>query len=239
MSVFDIVMQILKRLIGEENLPTPTGSPDHLKEDEKATTENMLKWKPWKMGVTFSYRGRTLLVVKEEDNAPPEGNDELEWLPAKRRIEIHVYVQEWFEVQTELQLAGHSTTMLEHTFSLPGIATQLLVKISQHMLSLARDWFRGMLENEFIYIPCWKCYGQMAAKGDVLEADTSARTSKRFFPVNRRDEKFPAFTFNHENCIIPAALGQGLHCPVHGPVKVVHIAPDLVRINCIHNSYSK
>lgn len=223
----------MRKLIGEDGEATPRASPEA---DEEPERESMLDWKPWKMGVAFSHRGRTLLIVKEECNVAPDGSEELEWLPAKRRIEIHVYVQEWFEVQNELQLAGHSATMLQNTFSLPGIATQLLAKISQHILSLAHNWFRGMLENELIYIPCWKCYSQMKPSEQQKCGEVCKRQS-RYFPVRRRDEMFGVFAFNHEKCIIIAALNKDLECPIHGPIKVVHTAPDLVSwSHCKHVS---
>lgn len=231
-----LIAQILRKLIGEDVVPTPQASLAD-SADEGTEEENLLKWRAWKMGVAFSHRGRTLLVVKEECNIAPESNDEqLEWLPAKRRIEIQVYVQEWFEVQTELQLAGHSATMLQNAFSLPGIATQLLAKISQHILSLAQNWFRGMLENELIYIPCWKCYGQIPPNiDDVQKCGTICKRQSRYFPISRRGVKFPAFAFNHEKCIVIAALEEDLKCPNHGPIKVVHTAPDLVSVTaCVY-----
>lgn len=177
------------------------------------------------MGVAFSHRGRTLLVVKEEDNTAPENSREIEWLPAKKRIEIHVYAHEWFEVQNELQMNGRPATMLQNTFSLPGIATQLLVQISQHILSLA---IQGMLDSQLVYIPCWKCYGQMPCNKDKTACDESCQRQSRYFPVSRRDINFPVYAFNHEKCIVIAALSKDLHCPMHGPIKVIQTAPDLV-----------
>lgn len=217
-------------VIGEADSDTPQTSPQHLPETGKE--DDMLQWRPWKTGVAFSHRGRTLLVVKEEDNRPPETNDDLEWLPAKKRIEIHVYAPEWLNVLQELVMAGRPTRMLENPISLPGIATQLLVKISQHLLSLAQGWFNGVLKNALIYIPCWKCYGRMPTKLHI-QKDTSAR----YFPVERSNEKFPVFSFNHEQCIIPAALEQDLQCPTHGRIKVVHTAPDLVSMYYMCTSF--
>ena len=233
------VAQILRTLIGKDvTAITPTNPIANSADEEAAGKESLVGWCPWKMGIVFSHRGRTLLVVKEENNVAPETNDDLEWLPAKKRIEIHVYVQEWFEVQSELELAGHSATMLQNTFSLPGIATQLLVKISQHILSLAHDWFRGMLQNELIYIPCWKCYGQMVPNVDKEECKAVCKRQSRYFPVSRRDETFPVFAFNHEKCIIIAARDQDLRCPIHGPIKVVHTAPDLVSAPMQYGQYT-
>ena len=181
------------------------------------------------MGLAFEARGRTLLVVKEECNQAPVSKDDLEWLPAKKRIEIHVYMQDWLEVQNELQRAGKPAPMLQNTFSLPGIATQLLVKMSTHILSLAKGWFKGTLVSENIYIPCWKCYGQRE-QGNVDEGACRevCRKESRYFPVSRRGVNFPVYAFNHEKCIITAAQHKDLQCPVHGPVKVLQTAPDLV-----------
>lgn len=212
----------------------PVSPNDSTEEDTGKPKESLLKWRPWKMGVAFEARGRTLLVVKEEENQAPESSDDLEWLPAKKRIEIHVYMQDWFEVQNELQAANKPAPMLQNTFSLPGIATQLLVKISTHILSLAKGWFRGMLVSKNIYIPCWKCYGQMEPpKQDKGMCGEFCKKESRYFPVSRRDVNFPVYAFNHEKCIITAAQHKDLRCPVHGPVKVLQTAPDLVsyRIN--------
>lgn len=187
----------------------------------------LLNWAPWKMGVAFSHRGRTLLVVKEEDNLAPESDNQFEWLPAKKRIEIHVYAQDWFEVQNELLAKGQPAPLLQNTFSLPGIATQLLMKISQHILSLTKV-FRNLLGTKSIYIPCWKCYGDMEV-GTGLEESTERRKKQSlYFPVTRNGKNIPVYAFNHERCIILAAQGHDLQCPIHGPIKVVHTAPDLV-----------
>ena len=205
-----LLAQILKKLIGAV--------------DDDPQNVTLLDWTPWKMGVAFSHRGRTLLVIKEEDNMAPEADDGVEWLPSKKRIEIHVYAQDWFEVQNELFANGRPAPLLQNAFSLPGIATQLLMKISQHILSLAKV-FRSLLETKSIYIPCWKCYGNMEPSADVGE---SAAKNNHFFPVVRSGRNIPVYAFHHEKCIILAAQGHDLQCPNHGPIKVVHTAPDLV-----------
>ena len=239
-------------VIGEDDGSTPLTFPDHVAMNGQPS--ELLKWKPWKKGVAFSHRGRTLLVVKEEDNSPPATAEELgwleiksdgtplkpdreiEWLPAKKRIEIHVYAPEWLNVLQELELAGRPTKMLKNPISLPGIATRILVKISQHLLSLAHGWFHGVLSSKLIYIPCWKCYGRMPMKErepvKEREEDVHGVQHDRYFPMTRMGEKFPVFSFIHEKCIIPAGLEEDLHCSVHGPIKVIHTAPDLVRATC-------
>ena len=176
------------------------------------------------MGVAFSHRGRTLLVVKEEENQEPESDDRYEWLPAKKRIEIHVYAQDWFEVQNELFGQGHPAPLLQNTFSLPGISTQLLMKISQHMAKV----FGSLLGSETIYIPCWKCYGDMEPGADLGNTMEKKETQNFYFPLTRNGKNIPVYAFNHERCIILAAEGHHLQCPIHGPIKVVHTAPDLV-----------
>ena len=222
-------------MIGEE-ISSPRASPVPRENNADKPEDKFLKWKPWKMGMAFSHRGRTLFVVKEEDNTPPdkteaalEKEEERVWLPARKRIEIHVYASEWIFVQQELSSTGREALLLRDPISVPGFATQLLVKVSQHLLALGHDWFRGMLESEFIYIPCWKCYGQMPAKAGEIKVESSAR----FFPVERRGNKFSVFSFVHERCIVPAALQDDLDCPFHGPIKVVHTAPDLVSEDCM------
>ena len=243
-------------VIGEEDGSTQLTSSNYVAINGQPG--ELLKWKPWKKGVAFSHRGRTLLVVKEEDNSPPataeelgwleiksdgtrlKPNSEIEWLPAKKRIEIHIYAPEWLNVIQELELTGRPTKMLENPISLPGIATRILVKISQHLLSLAHSWFHGVLSSKLIYIPCWKCYGRMPMKeresGKKKESEEEREASvhraqhDRYFPMTRMGEKFPVFSFIHERCIIPAGLEEDLHCSVHGPIKVIHTAPDLVRV---------
>ena len=207
------MLQILKKLIGAVDDPQSV---------------SLLDWTPWKMGVAFSHRGRTLLVVKEEDNVAPETDDGVEWLPSKKRIEIHVYAQDWFEVQNELQINDRPAPLLQNTFSLPGIATQLLMKISQYILSLAKV-FRGLLETKSVYIPCWKCYGNMEPGEHTGEETSPKKEKEHHFPVMRNGRNIPVYAFHHAKCIILAAQGNDLHCPMHGAIKVVHTAPDLVR----------
>ena len=211
--MYGIMAQILKKLIGTV--------------DEDPQKVSLLNWTPWKMGVAFSHRGRTLLVVKEEDNVAPETDDRYEWLPARKRIEIHVYAQDWFEVQNELLAKGHPAPLLQNTFSLPGIATQLLMQISQHILSLTKV-FRSLLWTKSIYIPCWKCYGDMEPGDKTVDSVGKKREQSLFFPVTRNGKNIPVYAFHHERCIILAAQEHNLQCPIHGPIKVVHTAPDLV-----------
>ena len=177
--------------------------------------------------MAFSHRGRTLLVVKEEENQAPESDERYEWLPAKKRLEVHVYAQDWFEVQNELCTKGQPAPLLQNTFSLPGIATQLLMKISQHILSLSKV-FRSLLNSKSIYIPCWKCYGDMESEANLGETLEKRKRQSLYFPLTRNGKNIPVYAFHHERCIILAAEGCGLQCPIHGSIKVVHTAPDLV-----------
>ena len=130
-----------------------------------------LNWTPWKTGMAFSYRGRTLLIVRQVSNEPcksfhdkfPHKNIRL--LPPKHRIEIHIYTNEWVTLSNEL-LYVNSTFSLENFECLPGLATKLLVMITGHVKTLALSWFPGMLSfpkgRSFItYIPCWKCYSEI------------------------------------------------------------------------------
>lgn len=189
------------------------------------------------MGVAFSYRGRTLLVVKEEENeAPDTEDDEYEWLPAKRRIEIHVYAQDWFEVQQELFAKGQTVPLLQQTFSLPGIATQLLMKISSHILSLSK-LYRGLLQTQSVYIPCWKCYGNLESGKTPTTKNSDGGNKKsdnHYFPVKRNGKNIPVYAFHHERCIILAAQRDDPICPMHGPIKVIHTAPDLVCVGIMY-----
>ena len=41
----------------------------------------------------------------------------------------------------------------------------------------------------------------------------------------------PVYCFRLNEGIVPAAMDEDLECPLHGKIKIVHTAPDLV---CIH-----
>ena len=127
-----------------------------------------LHWIPWKTGIAFSHRGRTLLVVKQANNKALVESDrahQVYLLEGKIRVEVHVYTPEWVALANELLNCDKMSYSLDNPFCLPGMATRLLVMISQHVKSLASDWFPGMFitpqSQKFpTYMPCWKCYAR-------------------------------------------------------------------------------
>ena len=133
------------------------------------SSQEILNWTPWKTGMAFSYRGRTLLVMKQVSNIPSdEFLDKWEMkahlLKSKYRIEIHIYTNEWITLSNELMELNSQ----ENFECIPGLATKLLVMITGHVKALALSWFPGMLifpsGRTFVtYVPCWKCYAEIGS----------------------------------------------------------------------------
>ena len=70
-----------------------------------------------------------------------------------------------------------------------------------------------------VYLPCWKCYGHKP----FPEEDTKWDDGSWIF----HDGK-PVHCFTLNQSIVPAVLGDGLKCPLHGKIRIEHTAPDLV-----------
>jgi len=106
-----------------------------------------LIWLPWKTGIAFAHRGRTLLVVKQAYNTVVEADGktlQVRCLEGFFRVEVHVYTPEWVALANELLMCDQLNYSLDNPFCLPGMATKLLVMISKHVKSLANDWFPGI-----------------------------------------------------------------------------------------------
>ncbi len=119
-------------------------------------------WKPWKTGVAYLYKGRPMMVLKQDTNEPCEElaqrwGTEVNFKSTKYRIEVHIYVNEWVTITKEL--------MDSHIESIPGLATKLLIMVTRRINALAQKWFKDMIEGTddqpCITFPCWKCYANI------------------------------------------------------------------------------
>ena len=120
------------------------------------------------------------MVIKQVSNKPCDKVLEtwqfkLKLLKSKFRIEIHVYTNEWVTLTNELLSLNSQTESFE---CIPGLATKLLVMVSRHVISLALNWFPGMLacssqaeDKPPTYMPCWKCYSEIGT-ANLLDKGT-------------------------------------------------------------------
>ncbi len=89
--------------------------------------------------------------------------------PAKYRIEVHIYTNEWVSLTNELlELNSQHSLPLDNFERIPGLATKLLIMVTGHVKDLALSWFPGMLKGSpsqpFVtYLPCWKCYAEIGS----------------------------------------------------------------------------
>lgn len=138
-----------------------------------------LNWTPWKTGLAFSYRGQTLMVMKQVSNKPCEEflltrlNHQINrcLLVSKYRIEVHIHINEWVSLTNKLLESNPHSFSMER---IPGLATKLLVILSTHVKELALKWFPGMIcpnpssETPFItYIPCWNCCAEIKSPDPI------------------------------------------------------------------------
>ena len=196
--------------------------------------KDILSWIPWKTGIAFAHRGRTLLVLKQETNENCPGTlsrweFSVKLLEEVYRIEVHVYTDELIRLVNELAEAGRLDIQLTPT-NVTAYATRLLVMVSGHIKSLATNWFPGMLVSppgmSFVtFMPCWKCYAEIGFGS--LKRLASKKSLPGHFICK---EMNPVHCFILEENIVPAALGQDLDCPIHSAVKCVHMVPDLVSV---------
>ena len=158
------------------------------------TKESGLNWTPWKTGMAFSYRGRTLMVMKQASNEPCDEFLEawqlrLRLLKAKHRIEVHIYTNEWVALINELLELNSQSFSLENLECVPGLATKLMIMVTAHVRALAVSWFPGMMVavptsrssmsslssaasgaggTPFVtYMPCWKCYAEVGSSNSL------------------------------------------------------------------------
>lgn len=182
-------------------------------------------WKVWKTGICFVCDGHILLLLTQEVN--PTMKQEscryvLNFVEEKYRIELHLYVNECLTMVLDKEYLNHSYVV--------GLATRLLVMISQHIESLVKSWFPKMLKSQpngsfVIHVPCWKCFANI----DTISLPESA-LAKSGYPVIQTT-KNPVYCFELEENIMTTALRKDVHCPMHGLLEIAHLMPDLVRIN--------
>ena len=169
-----------------------------------------LNWLFWATGMAYTWRGRLLLVVKQQRNEGALHGEEV-------RIEVHVHTPEWVTLSNEVggRDPGHT---------LP-LATHLLVMVSHHVVSLALEWFPGMLlghPTPSVYVPCWKCYEAMDCT-TITKGGSPARDDFIFY-----HNQTMVHCFDVDQCVPPAVLGRELMCVFHNGLEVMDMVPDLV-----------
>lgn len=141
---------------------------------DRVEYQDILNWTPWKTGIAFAHRGRTLLVMKQATNQPSNEFQKM-WgssfrlLKSEYRIEIHIYTNEWVTLSIELLELKLPSFPLDN---IPGLATKLLVMLTGHVKTLATTFFAGMLllprAGVFSsYMPCWKCFAEVGFCNDL------------------------------------------------------------------------
>lgn len=179
------------------------------------------KWKIWKTGICFVHGNQILFVLKQESNLKVNPSSiQVNIFEEKFRIELHLYLNQLFTL----------TQDKEHPLSqsyITGLATNLLVMISQHVELLVQSWFPCMLKTKsnsstITHVPCWKCY---AGIGFDDLSSVCHHIPGCFLFTSRN----PVFCFVLEEDIILSALGKNLHCPIHNELEFLHMMPDHVR----------
>ncbi len=209
---------------------TIIGDDPYLQDDNEEPVQGItLDWIPWKTGIVYSCRGRTLLLIKQETSSKPvdipqETLDSFPTLNGEYRIEVHIYTNEWIKLANDLSELGLLNTSLPPDF-IPGLATKLLVVLSTHIKSLAINYFTGMLQSHqgqhaVTYMPCWKCFAEVGS-GSTINEDLSSH----LFTWNNTTA---VTCFGVEDSIVKCIKGGSFECPFHGNIKIVHLAPDLV-----------
>lgn len=198
----------------------------------KDASSDLLDWVLWRTGMVFVSRGRTLVVIRQRKNVqqePEMTGRVIKTVTGSLLVDLHIYTPEMIQVLQELVNLGTLDEDVSDPFAITGHATRLLVAISNHILSLD-SWFNSMLlpphsHSDDLpnggYAPCWKCYAEIEA------SETPPKLPQGNWILG--DKGHPIFSFGFRECIVPTSRGQDLDCPFHGDIKVVHIAPDLVR----------
>ena len=202
----------------------------------KSDNYEHMEWVPWRTGLAFTSCGRTLLLVQLKDNKKTDWDYDgikIKSSGGSYRIEVHIYIPEMLRIVAQLQELGkvyRDNSGQEYhpvPHNVAGHATQIIVTIGSYIVDLA-SWFVGMLvpdksdTNNSGYVPCWMCYGHVEENEDVpVEDDYSKYT---FIDV----EGEAAYYLALQNCIVPACQQEDHHCPAHGKLRTIHIAPDLV-----------
>ncbi len=226
--LFFLLPQILRTILGDD--PYLMDDTDDSQKQEGVN----LDWTPWKTGIVYKCRGRTLLLIKQEIcsrpvDVPQETVEMFPYLKGEYRIEVHIYTNEWVKLANDLSQQGILNTSLPPDY-IPGLATKLLVVLSTHIKSLAVNYFSGMLlshqgHHAVTYMPCWKCFGEVGSP----QPNHEDLTNSLFVWKNNT----PVTCFGVEDSIVKAIKGEDFECTLHGRIKVVHLAPDLVRDACV------
>ena len=193
--------------------------------DEVQNRISFDKWKIWKTGICFVHRDQILFILKQESNLNINpSNIQVNVFGEKLRIELHLNMNKFI---TFTQCKKHQLSRSYVT----GLATHLLVMISQHVELLVESWFPHMLKTEsngstVTHVPCWKCF---AGIGFDNLSEVCHHMPGCFVLTSRN----PVFCFELEENIITSALGKKLHCPIHNEIELLHMMPDLVRNNSL------
>ena len=212
----------------------------HHHADHHRADRDILNWIPWKTGIAFAYRGRTLLVLKQDANSVSDDftqrwGQRFQLLRGTFRVELHVYTPEWIALANDLLTLERIHYSIDDPQCIPGFATHLLVMISNHIRNLATDWFPGMFLSAPLnqtFMPCWKCCAEIGSANIDSAATMGSFIARDMNPIH---------TFIFEDSIVPAALQGDLECPLHGKLRVIHVAPDLVSpvIIIVHGFWPK
>lgn len=193
--------------------------PDNSAEpNDKITIDN---WKIWKTGISLIFKGRTLFILKQELNLNMNWEEyTIEFFKEMFRIELYLDINECVTLVQDMD------SQLSHSY-ISGLATRLLVMMSQHVESLVKSWFPGMLKTQLngslmTLVPCWKCYAGIGF--DDLSVDQLQMPECFVCTI-----KNPVFCFILEENIVAGSLGRGLQCPIHDELQLLHMMPDLVR----------
>ena len=145
---------------------------------DRIECHEILNWTPWKTGIAFAHRGRTLLVMKQVTNQPSDEflkawGTSVHLLKSEYRIEIHIYTNEWVTLCVELMDLNLPSFPLDN---MSGLATKLLVMLTGHVKTLATTFFAGMLSllrgGMFSsYVPCWKCFAEIGSPKDLCAGE--------------------------------------------------------------------
>jgi len=93
-------------------------------------------------------------------------------LQGQQRVEIQIYVNEWIKLANKLVELEFHNFHIDNPSSIPGLATKLLVMLTNHVKTLATGYFTGMLSLPkpgvfSSYIPCWKCFAEIGSAKDL------------------------------------------------------------------------
>lgn len=120
----------------------------------------------WKKGFTFGYKDKILFIMMQDENIaneafPAKFNEGSTILEAKFRIELHVFTNEFMSLSSHLRQSDQVSQVTASMRRISGLATKLLLLLTEHVKKLASDYFSGMIElpgTVFCsYMVCWKC----------------------------------------------------------------------------------